>query len=241
MTQAAARVDGTPRIYVPIAAFAVLCAIVGFWKSYYGPLLAGTEQVRALVEVHAAVFVGWILIFGVQGWLAATGQLALHVRLGRVAFAYGIGVVLAGIAVTLYMFALRLEAGDTQRAHVNLFVGITDICTFGAVLASAWGYRHHPQVHQRLMVVALTVLLVAPVHRMHWFLGGPPAPVAAVLLIWSAPIHAGILRDLATRRTLHPTYALGIAVVVWLKFLRGPLFHSDAWRAVAQWIETKVS
>lgn len=231
----------TTRFYVSIAAFALLCAIVGFWRSYYGPLLVGREQVRAIVELHAAIFVGWILIFGAQGWLAASGRIALHAQLGRIAFAYGSGVVLAGIVVTLYVFTIRVRAGDLQQAHVNLFVGVTDICTFAALLAAAWSYRRHPEIHKRLMVVALTVLLVAPVHRMHWFLGGPPAPVVAVLLIWLAPIHAGILHDIAFRRFIHPAYLVGVAAVVWLKFLRAPLFQSDVWQAFAESIQTLCS
>jgi len=55
-----------------------------------------------------------------------------------------------------------------------------------------------------LIIVATCTLLIAPVHRMSWFLGGPPPPLVPVLLIWMAPIYVGMLYDLITRRIVHP-------------------------------------
>jgi hypothetical protein len=235
---AAHRASATMRIYVPIAVFALACALIGFWHSYYGPLLSGTEQVRTILEVHAAIFVGWIVIVAVQAWLAATHRLALHVRAGHLAFLYGLGVVLLGLVATLHMFGVRLEAGQLRQAHVNVFVGLTDIATFAVFLAAAWWCRRRPEIHKRLIVVTTTVLLVAPVHRMHWLLGGPPVPIVPLLLIWLAPLYIGMIHDYLTRRLVHPVYLAGIAAIVSMKFLRAPLFRSDAWDFVARSIES---
>jgi hypothetical protein len=46
-----------------MALLAVLVAAVGFWPTYFGPLLAGTLDKPAVIHVHAAVFVTWLGLF----------------------------------------------------------------------------------------------------------------------------------------------------------------------------------
>jgi hypothetical protein len=50
-------------LYVGIAMLALAVAAVGFWPTYFGPLLAGTVDKPAIIHVHAAVDVGWLAIF----------------------------------------------------------------------------------------------------------------------------------------------------------------------------------
>lgn len=49
------------RVYIPVAVLAILIAIVGFWPSYFGPLLAGKTDVVPIIHLHAGVSVGWIV------------------------------------------------------------------------------------------------------------------------------------------------------------------------------------
>lgn len=108
---------------------------------------------------------------------------------------------------------------------------------FAPFLAAAWFYRRKPEIHKRLIIVASTILLIAAVHRMT-FLGGPPPPVPQLLLVWLAPICLGMGYDLVKRRTVHPVYLLGVAAVVYLKFLRKPLCNSEAWKDFVGWVTT---
>jgi hypothetical protein len=227
----------TVRLSRPYALIGVLClaiAIVGFWATYYGPLLAGRARTAAIIQLHAAIFVGWLLLVIAQAVFAARGQIALHRRLGNYGMAYGVLVVAIAVVGTLWAFETRLRAGDVRAAHTSLFIGLTDILTFVPFLAAAWFYRRQPEVHKRLIVVATTVLLIAPVHRMHWFLGRP-APVMAVLLIWLAPIYLAMIHDFIARRKVHPVYLIGILAVIYMKFWRVPMRESDTWNAIAAW------
>lgn len=225
------------RIYVPIAVLALVFAIVGFWATYYGPLLAGKATTRPLIQLHAAVFVGWLSLVIAQAAFAATNRLALHMKLGRYVMLYGALVVVMGVGASLASFGTHLRSGNLQRADMTLFIGLTDMLTFAPFLAAAWFYRRRPELHKRLIVVATTVLLIAPVHRMHWFLGGPPAPVTLVLLIWLAPIYLGMLHDLFTRRIVHPVYLIGILAVIYMKFWRIAMHQSETWRGIVNWLE----
>lgn len=235
VTTAPAGRKASPRIYVPLAILLFILAITGFWATYYRPLLSGNETTPAIIELHAAIFVGWLILLIAQAALAATNRMALHMKVGRYAMLYGALLVVIGVVATLSAFERHLSSGNLQRADTILFIGLTDMLTFVPFLGAAWWYRRNPELHKRLIVVATTVLLVAPVHRMHWFLGGPPAPAALVLLIWLAPIYLGMIHDFVSRRIVHPVYVLGILAVFFMKFWRISIYQSEPWRAVGGW------
>lgn len=226
------------RIYLPVAVVTLIVSIVGFWASYYGRLLAGNATTPAVIQVHAAVFIGWISLLIAQAWLAATNRLALHIKFGRYAMIYGALLVTMGIVATFAAFGTHLRNGNLQRAETILFVGLTDMLAFAPFLAAAWWYRARPELHKRLIVVATTMLLVAPAHRMHWFLGGPPAPAAYVLLIWLAPIYLAMAHDFITRRIVHPVYLIGVVTVIYMKFWRMEVYRSEMWREIADWLKS---
>jgi hypothetical protein len=77
----------TRRFYVGLSLLVAAIAFVGFWPTYFGPLLAGTVDTLPLIHFHAAVYVGWLLIFVTQTVFAARGRVDLHVKLGRIATA----------------------------------------------------------------------------------------------------------------------------------------------------------
>ena len=51
------------RFYVGTSVVMALIAVVGFWPTYFGPLVRGTLSQPLLIHVHTAVFVGWLLLF----------------------------------------------------------------------------------------------------------------------------------------------------------------------------------
>ena len=217
------------RPYLPVAVLAIVIAIVGFWANYYGRIFTGTVTTPPIIQFHAAIFLGWLLLLVTQATLAARGRMALHMKVGKLVFAYGVLVAMVGIVATLAVFEMNLAVGDTAKARSKLFIGVTDMLTFLPFLAAAWIYRRKPEVHKRLIIVATTILLIAPAHRMSWFLGGPPPPVVPVLLIWLAPIYVGMIYDFVTRRIVHPVYLIGIVAIVYMKFWRMTIYRSDTW------------
>jgi hypothetical protein len=156
------------RFYIALALFALVIAFVGFWPTYFGPLLAGGVEKPAIIHFHAAVYVGWLAIFIAQTTFAATGRLAWHVRLGRVGIGYGVLVIGAGLLAAFGMFAIRVEAGDLARAQGSLVGPLLDMIVFAPFFAAAVAYRRKPELHKRLMIVATTALLIAAVGRMRF-------------------------------------------------------------------------
>lgn len=227
-------VAGTRRFYIGISLLAVLIVAMGFWPTYFGPLLAGTADHPAVIHVHAAIFSGWLALFGAQVVLAATGQIALHRKVGEVGIWYGVVVIIVGLTTAFSQFADRVEAGRLEEAQTRLLAPFTDMIVFPIFFGAAVYFRRKPEIHKRLMLVATTTLLVAASLRM----GFLPRPMR--LLVWFSPILLGMAYDLIKRRSIHPVYIIGLAALYVLS-MRGALVETDAWLAFSGWLATLVS
>ena len=224
----------TVSVYALVALACLLIAFAGFWPRYFGPLLAGTLVTVTIIHLHAAVMVGWLLLLILQVALVATGRRALHRRVGAAGMLWGIVVILVGWATAISRFGERVQAGELELAASRLFAPITDMFVFAPLLAAAWYYRHRPQLHKRLIVVASTTLLVAAVHRLRVF--GAPLTLPQLLLLWLSPILLGMIWDALKERRVHPVYLLGIGAVLFMKFGRVPLRDTGAWRSFTSWL-----
>jgi hypothetical protein len=236
-TTALARTTSPQRLYVGIGVLAVGIAAVGFWPTYFGPLLAGGVEKPAIIHLHAAVYVGWLAIFVTQVALAATGRVASHMKLGRFAIGYGVVVIVAGLLAAIGMFVLRVRAGDIVAAQAALLGPLLDMLVFAPLFAAAIYYRRKPELHKRLMVVATTSLLIAAVGRMSFL--GQPRNLLLVHLFWAAPILLAMAHDFWRQRRVHPIYVLGLVVLV----LEGPAVRiavraSQQWRDLSAWLAT---
>jgi hypothetical protein len=226
------------RFYIGISVLIALIVAMGFWPSYFGPLVEGTVDAPRVIHVHAAVFSGWVALFATQVMLAATGQIALHKKLGTVGIWYGCAIIVVGVVTALSQFADRVEAGRIAEAQTRLLAPLSDMIVFPIFFAAAVYYRRRPEIHKRLMLVATTTLLVAAALRMSFL--GEPLPRPTRLLIWFSPILLGIAYDLVAKRMVHPAYVLGLAAL-YLLSMRGALVETDAWLAFSGWLATLVS
>lgn len=231
-------VTGAHRFYIGVGLLAALIAAMGFWPTYFGPLLAWTVEQPPVIHVHAAIFSGWIALFVAQVLFAATGNIPLHRKLGNFGIWYGVLIIIVGVVTAFSQFAGRIDAGRLEEAQTRLLAPLTDMIVFPLFFGAAVLYRARPEIHKRLMVVATTTLLVAAALRMTFL--GEPLPRPTRLLIWFSPILFGIAYDLIARRTVHPVYVIGLAAL-YLLSMRGVLVETEAWLAVSGWLATLVS
>lgn len=231
-------VSAMHRFAVGVALLVPVIAIAGFWRTYFGPLLAGAVEKPSIIHFHAAVYSGWVVLFVSQVFFASTGQIELHRRLGRIGIYYGCAIVAVGLLTAFVMFADRVEAGNLDEARRSLLAPLTDMIAFPLFFGAAVYYRRKPEIHKRLMLVATTGLLVAAVVRLP-LLGGPlPNPLR--LLVWFSPILLAMGYDFYARRLVHPAYVIGLAglfAVSLRRFLQG----TDAWLGLSGWFASLVS
>jgi hypothetical protein len=160
------------RAFVSAALVATILFIVGFWPTYFGPLLAGTAVQPAIIHIHVVVMVAWLALFALQVWFAASGRVRLHIRLGPWVTCFGVVLVVVGLLAISNGFATRLKTGDVSGAQRLLFGPLPDLAFFVPCLAAGWLSRRRPEVHKRAMLVATTVLVMPAIGRMS-FLGFP--------------------------------------------------------------------
>jgi hypothetical protein len=215
--------------YIGASLLMGLIAVVGFWPTYFGPLVTGTIAQPLLIHIHATVFTGWLVLFLTQAVLAATKRVAWHLRLGKIGIGYGVLLVVVGL-ITGALRSSRLPLGG--QAEGLLFAATSDMIVFSGFFAAAIVYRRQPQVHKRLMMVAANMLLIAAVARMT-FLPPPPARLPLVLAIWFLPLMSANAFDWWSQRRLHPVYVLGLGAFG-LRILTVPIHTTEAWGAITR-------
>jgi hypothetical protein len=227
----AARASALQRrpFYIGASLLMGLIAVIGFWPTYFGPLVTGSIAQPLLIHIHATIFTGWLVLFLTQAILAATKQVAWHLRLGKIGVGYGALLVVVG-SITGVLRSSRLPLGG--QAEDLLFAATADMVVFASFFAAAIVYRRKPQVHKRLMMVAANMLLIAAVSRMT-FIPPPPAGLPLFLAIWFLPLIAAMAYDWFSRRRIHTVYFLGVGAFV-VRILAIPIHNTEAWGAVTR-------
>jgi hypothetical protein len=221
-------------IYLSAGLTAVVIALVGFWPTYFGPMLTGTLSTTQLIHIHAAVQIIWLGLFVTQIALAGTGHLRLHMKLGGWVVAWGAVVVIAGLILSFEIFAAHIRAGQTEIGQRRMFGFLRDLLFFAPFLFAGWVYRRRPELHKRLMLTAGTIVLLPAVSRMT-FMGVPPLPVWKFMLVWPLPIYILMIYDYVTRRIIHPVYVIGIAAMLAMRLVL-PLRLTATWMTISGWL-----
>ena len=209
----------------------VALVVVGFWPTYYGPLLSGTFDLKPIIEIHAVVFSGWIVLFVAQTFLVYTGRLKWHRKVGW--FAVGYATLMVGVVITALAmrFSDHMAAGDIREAHRSLVISSVDLLLFSGFLTAAIAYRKKAQIHKRLIIVATVVLMGPAVGRMT-FLSAVPL---ILFVLYSSPILFGMAFDFAIRRRVHAVYIIGLILHL-VSLVRLPLQDSEAWFGFSKWV-----
>jgi hypothetical protein len=201
----------------------------GFWRSYFAPLISGTVERPWIVHLHAAVFVGWVLLLVAQAALATAGRVRWHRQVGLAGMAYGALVFVVGVMVSIGGPALRVRAGEfpVEVGGMVAVLSLADLVLFGAFLTLAFAYRSQPRSHKQWMIAATAALGGAAVGRVL------KTDSLAYLLVWLSPVLALIAIDLAARRRLSavPFVSGGLIVV---SFFKARLFAAPLWDEIGR-------
>ena len=233
MTDAASSTRTRPRrsrFYVGVSLLMTAIVVVGFWPSYFGPMLHGKVARPWVIQLHGVVFTGWMALLLAQVVLVARGHTRAHRRLGRFGIWYGVLVLVMGLVASFAAPLLHLEAGewDMDRAAAFLAIPLGDMVLFAGFFGAAVAYRGKPEVHKRFIVLATVALLFAAVGRMSFTQSTP-----LLLLVWLSPVLAAIGHGALTRRRLDPVYSMGLVILL-IVSARVVVAESEPWMTVAR-------
>lgn len=229
--------------FFPALALAIsLTAFAGFAFTYLGPLAAGAyAPVSWAVHAHGIVYLAWCALLPVQATLARRA-FAVH-------RAMGIGSLLLVAAMAFFGFlvigvkvqaALAGEGPPFWKAFgVPIAAGLV---LFLGFYVAALLNRGRPEWHKRLMISAAATVIAAGTWRLwvgafgfnDWAM---PAAIASTKLF----IVAGMVRDFAVRKAVHPAWWVGLGVSLVVEgaslLVPGTVFEPPVARAIASFAD----
>jgi hypothetical protein len=202
---------GRDRFFL-ILALAMIAVIVGGFSLN---LAAGRSSfgLPLIYHLHALVFMGWIAIFLAQTLLVASGNVALHRRLGWIVVGWVPLMVAMGLAITLY--SVRDHGGPPFFALPEfLFGNPAGLLCFAGLAFAGFSMRVRSDWHRRLMLCSLAAITgpgfgrLLPVPFMvpwSWLVAALIAPILFPVI--------GALVDWRRMGHAHPAWLWGIAAM----------------------------
>lgn len=194
----------------------------------------------AVVDVHAVVFTGWLLLLTAQILLVVGDRVALHRRLGWVAAGW------AGVMLVLGLWTAmvaKAPVGSGPASPQFLSVNFGSLIAF--VVFVVWGValRRNPAAHKRIMILSTIAILDPGYGRVTGWLWPEPHS----MLTWFFYNFYGDILVLslmaawdAWRGRLMKQFVFGALGLVVLECLQDFLYHWGPWKVftttlVAAW------
>ncbi|HEY1605770.1 MAG TPA: hypothetical protein VGF77_09260 [Allosphingosinicella sp.] len=202
---------GDERFFLRAAIVMALIVVAGF--SFHLAMGRSTFASPLRVHAHAIVFMGWVAIYVAQNVLVATDRMALHRRLGWIAAAWMVPMIVLGCLVTVGM----VRAGRVPFFFRPLQFLVFDpvlLFTFVCLTVAAILMRRRTEWHRRLHFCGMSLLLLPPISRLL------PSPLlqpwaweATFALCLIFPI-VGMWSDVRRGGRAHPAWRWGIAAML---------------------------
>lgn len=186
-----------------------------------------------LVHAHALVFMGWVTIYVLQNGFAATDRMALHRRLGWIAAAWMVPMLVLGCMVTVAM----LRRGGVPfffRPLQFLVFDPVSLLGFITLTVAAIALRRQTDWHRRLHFCAMSMLLGPAFGRLL------PMPLL-IPWAWEATLAAcmlfpvaGMAWDLRRTGQVHPAWRWGLAAMVGVLAVTEAITYSPVGEALYQ-------
>jgi hypothetical protein len=151
--------------YISVALLLILFNVIAFAPSIIDRSKRNVPlPLTPLVSVHAVLSVVWLLIFLMQTILVATGRTVIHRRVGMIGALVTVAFVAVGSFTVIAQARRGFDlSGDLSRLPpppgadpVAAVAGqLFFLLTFAILFGAAVWYRHRPNVHKRLMLLAV--------------------------------------------------------------------------------------
>lgn len=232
--------------YVGMSFAFVLIAFGGFIPTYWAKLATGSFTGAPILHIHGTLFFTWTLFFLVQTTLVATGRVLDHRAWGMagiaLATAMGFTVVLAAINSIKAAEAI----GMADQARRFSIVSLSALVVFAGFFATAIAQNRRPELHKRLMILAMLPLMQAAMARLFATALTPPGVIGPPPVFLSVPpgltvdllLVAAIIYDWRTRGRPHPAYLVGGVILLCQQILVVPISATPAWMSVARAVES---
>jgi hypothetical protein len=186
-----------------------------------------------LVHAHAIVFMGWVTLYLLQNIFVATGNMALHRRLGWIGSVWIFAMLILGCMVTVAMVRRGQVPFFFQPLNFLVFDPMTLFFFVGLTIAAIVN-RRRTDWHRRLHFCGMSLLLAPGFGRLLPMpLLQPWAFEATFLALMIFPI-VGMLSDRRRSGHVHPAWRWGVGAMVASLLLTEAITYSPAGTALYQ-------
>lgn len=192
-----------------------------------------TFAVPAVFHAHAVIFFGWVALYLAQSFSIARGNIRLHRKLGKLAYAVVPAMLVFGTAMSLT--SLRRTGSPfffDQREF--LFGNVMMLWLFGILTITALRMPRSTGWHPRLMLTGMAILVGPGFGRllpMPYMI--PYAFLISEMLVLLFPI-AGMIADKRRTGRVHPAWFWGVGAIILTQILADTIAFSDLGKAVTQ-------
>ncbi len=225
------------RFFLVASCLALAVTLIGFFKTFFLPSIRGTFSAPVVIYVHGAFLFLWTALFVLQSSLVQTRRLKLHRQLGFLSLGLVAGVAVSTMAAGVYVMKRDLAAGGGQTAVSSLVGTFTAPILFAGLVTAAIVYRRRPEIHKRLMLLAMIAILWPAFFRFrHYFPNVAHPEFFFGFVLPDSLILAAMVWDRRTIGRIHRVYLTVGLTLIAENFAEFYLFDSSGWRVVANWL-----
>jgi hypothetical protein len=205
----------------------------GFGMTYWFPMASGTlRPAPPVVHVHGWVLSAWMILLVTQSWLVNARNVALHRSLGMFGIAMATAVLFMSAIITL----LGLKGGVSRPVPSPdfldaMYLSFMAILGFGTLFTLAMRHTRSPEIHRRLILLAILPLMPPGVNRFYMVpFGLSTIPVWPMYLTLDAIAAAILVQEWRSTGRVGRYSLIGAGWLLMQQLLHVPVAHS-AWFA----------
>ena len=228
--------------YLGMALTGLAVVLLGFSRTYFAPMANGDFQAAAVVHLHGALALGWVLLFVLQPSLIQAGRYDIHMRTGLLGLALAVATAITAVPVALLAVERDLASGFGPGAVSSQPGVLTSMTIFLGLVLVAAAFRRRGAVHKRLMLLATIVVLWPAWFRLrHWLPGVPDPQFWLGVVAADSLMLAAMIRDRLVEGRVHPVWLwVGLPIFV-EQTLEAVFYDAPLWRSVATFLYETLS
>lgn len=224
-----------PSFFFILSIVGLLAAMIGFGKTFFLPVAAGTFSAPPAIHVHGAFAFAWIILFVIQTSLIHFRKYRIHSLLGIVGFFIAAGVMITMIPAGVYVVQKELARGQQEGAYSGLLGVITSGLLYLGLVIAGIANRYNPASHKRLMLLATIVVLWPAWFRFrHYFPSVPRPEIWFALMLADSLIVIAWIWDKWTNDRVNPVLLYVGIFIILEQCLEVMLFDNSTWRIVSK-------
>lgn len=225
------------RYFLFASCLALVVAFVGFFKTFFLPSVRGTFSAPAVIYIHGGFLFLWTTVLVIQSTLIRFKRIKIHRQLGYLSLVLVPGVVISTMAAGVFVLKRDLALGLGQLAVSSLVGTFTTPLIFAVLVAAAIWYRRRPELHKRLMLLAMMAIVWPAFFRFrHYFPAVAHPEVVFGFILPNTMVLVAILWEKLTIGRVHAVYLTAGLLLIAENFTELYLFDTNGWRVVGNWL-----